>query len=684
MSEKSIDTLLKLLNLYKVEIPIVQRDYAQGRLNDHAKMVRQNLLDDMKAAILGKTPPLDLNFVYGKTVSNKFIPLDGQQRLTTLFLLHLYAFYNDDSITKLFINFTYETRKSSRDFLKKLVENRKIIFSSSLPPSEELKDSDWFVFGWIYDPTIQSIMVMLDDIKNVFCDVEDLSQRLSKKSNNPIIFNFLEMKDLGMEDSLYIKLNARGKPLTSLENFKARLIGRLKELQLDLTDEFERYFDQDWTDLFWSSYKEDFDKVYLTFFGVLLMNLGICSNDIKWSDTLDYKRLDSTVFETVYYTLNFLTKNTDYDEVYRIIFNALTDKRTYNDRILFHSVTNYLYLSKGIDNGSLSEWLRIIKNLTLNSQIDTLQLYRRAIDGINKISGNYDNLLEYFSQNGDVSGFSIEQIEEEQIKARIILQSKEYEYEIKKAEQHPYFSGQIRSALVYAIEKDNKFNLNTFKKYWSIISKLFEDSKPKYGNLLRQALLTIGDYTLPVSSYKTLCVDDPDEAASTPSLKRLFSDDRIFVKELLDRIGGNDDIELQLNNIVKDSKVPKNDWRYCLIGQPNIFKRMSVSHLRLREVNGELILVPNKSSNGYNYEIFTSALYELLKQNGIESNFEGDIGTWADRSLNVREYNVKYKNRGFIVKDHMNNLIFESKTDDPITEVFNFLTNNHNNYVITR
>ncbi|WP_161796457.1 hypothetical protein [Desulfosporosinus acididurans] len=27
-------------------------------------------------------------------------------------------------------------------------------------------------------------------------------------------------------------------------------------------------------------------------------------------------------------------------------------------------------------------------------------------------------------------------------------------------------------------------------------------------------------YTLPVGAYKTLCVDDPNEAASTPSLKR--------------------------------------------------------------------------------------------------------------------------------------------------------------------
>lgn len=63
-------------------------------------MVRQNLLADMKSAILGTTLPLDFWMRHGKTEGNKFIPLDGQQRLTTLYLLHLYAFHNDVTKTR--------------------------------------------------------------------------------------------------------------------------------------------------------------------------------------------------------------------------------------------------------------------------------------------------------------------------------------------------------------------------------------------------------------------------------------------------------------------------------------------------------------------------------------------------------------------------------------------------------
>jgi hypothetical protein len=673
MSEKTLNTLLELLEVYKVEFQIVQRDYAQGRQDDHSKVVRFNLLKDMKSAILKQKPPLDLNFVYGKAEDDKFIPLDGQQRLTTLFLLHIYAFYNDDSKTKLLCNFTYETRKSSRDFLEKLIENRAAVFTSVLSPSKEIEDTEWFVSFWKYDPTIQSMLTMLDDIKNDFCDVENLAQRLSDQDFKPIVFHFLEMKDLGMEDSLYIKLNARGKPLTSFENFKARLFGRLKRTQLNFLDDFENRFDLQWTDLFWSNSKEKFDLTFLTFFGVLFMNNEILANDANWANTFDYEKIDDKIFETTFYTLNFLINNNDREVEYRLVFNALKEKRTYPERVLFHAMTTYLYMAKGIDDGSLTQWIRIIQNLTNNTQIDTIALYRRAIDGINKLADKWDSLIEYFSQSGNLTGFSLEQIEEERTKAQLILQSEDFAKLIYKAEQHPYFNGQISSALHYSKDSEGKYNMDAFVRYWDKISALFDETKPKHGHLLRQALLTFGDYTLPVGSYKTLCVDDPNEAASTPSLKRLFSNHGNIVKQLLDAINLNEDIALQFKKIIENSPIPKNEWRYCFIKYPALFTWMSTSHLRLREVEGEFIIIPNKSSNGFNYELFLAALYELLKEKGQESTFDGYFGTWGDRYLCIKEFYVRFKKGKFVINDAMDTIVFESKSNDPIAEVEKFL-----------
>lgn len=562
MSGENIGTLFELLNKFSdnVEIPIVQRDYAQGRKTEKIQLVRDNLLADMKAAVLKETPPLDLNFVYGKSVfkkedEGKFIPVDGQQRLTTLFLLHLYAFRNDETKTNLLNRFTYETRTSSRDFLKKLTQHRALIFASDLPPSEEIADSEWFVSGWKNDPTIQSVFVMLDGIKNEFGDIEDLADRLLDNEYKPLIFQFHDMDNLGMEDSLYIKLNARGKPLTPFENFKARLVGCLKKLLPDLALEFEHHFDTTWADLFWTHSKEKFDQMYLAFFGVLLMNKETIRSDANWSNRLDFSKIDKDVFRTAFHTLNYLCKNPK-SQAAKLIFDALGERPIYPQRVLFHAVTTYLYESEGIDDVSFRQWLRIVQNLTLNTNIDVELRYRSAIDGINKLAQNWNNLLEYFAKDGAVTFFMREQIAEEQTKAKIILADANFADAIYDAEKHPYFSGQIRAALTYAVH-NNTATIGIFTKYWNKIAALFDSTKPRHGHLMRRTLLTFGDYTLPVdnNNYRTLCVDDPKEGASTPSLKRLFSNCGLVVKEFLDSIVVDKDIDEQLKTIIKESNL---------------------------------------------------------------------------------------------------------------------------------
>ncbi|MDR0475773.1 MAG: DUF262 domain-containing protein [Treponema sp.] len=678
MSEKTPDTLFQLLDIYKVEIPIVQRDYAQGRQEEHTKMVREILLSDMKSAIMRETQPLDLNFVYGKVEveAGKFIPIDGQQRLTTLFILHLYAFHSDDSKTNLMLNFTYETRTSSRDFLKELIRKRNSVFASALTPSKEITDSEWFVSSWKYDPTIQSVLVMLDNIAAVFSGIEDLAERLINNDYKPIVFKFLDMKNLGMEDSLYIKLNARGKPLTPFENFKARLIGQLGKLLPDFARDFEKCFDVEWADLFWVKGNDKFDHIYLAFFGVLLMNKEIIQNFHNWSNMVDFNNIDEEVFSTAFYTLNFLYKNMEKEEAHNFIFDALEERSTYQQRVLFHSVTVYLYNSKGADTGSFTQWLRIIRNLTLNSRIDTSDLCRRAIEGINKFADKWDNLLDYFAGKGEIQGFNVEQKKEEWLKAQIIKKDEMFASLIYKAETHPYFCGQIRSALNYSMNKNNEVIMESFVCYWDKISALFDNDKPKHGHLLRQVLLTFGDYTLPVGDYITLCVDDPNETARTPSLKSLFSNSGTIVKKLLDTIDLTSAIKEQLETIKNDTTVLKNDWRYCFINFPVLFNWMSNSHMRLRNVSekNEMIIVQNKASNGYNYGVFLSALQELLKKNKLIAENSLYMGTWADRYIDVNGFRIWFMEEKFLIKDAVKDIVvFETVSDDPIEEALTFL-----------
>ena len=78
------------VRLHKIIIPIIQRDYAQGRRDPEIGRVRARFLDALHSAVTGE--PITLDFVYGDIDENGVMtPLDGQQRLTTLFLLHWYA-----------------------------------------------------------------------------------------------------------------------------------------------------------------------------------------------------------------------------------------------------------------------------------------------------------------------------------------------------------------------------------------------------------------------------------------------------------------------------------------------------------------------------------------------------------------------------------------------------------------
>ena len=120
-------TFWSLINKYSIRIPIIQRDYVQGRENDQVIDARTNLLQEMRK-VLETDGSIDLNFVYGKvheesTREKIFIPLDGQQRLTTLFLLHWYALAKarDFEKAKTLQKFSYETRTSSRKFVEHLM-----------------------------------------------------------------------------------------------------------------------------------------------------------------------------------------------------------------------------------------------------------------------------------------------------------------------------------------------------------------------------------------------------------------------------------------------------------------------------------------------------------------------------------------------------------------------------------
>lgn len=300
-----IYSFYQLISKYQIEIPIIQRDYAQGRDNAKAADVRKSLVEKMINAVIDNNP-LFFDFVYGRVDDFKFIPFDGQQRLTTLFLFHKYVFEKCQSKSEcphkgncvckdILGRFSYATRQSSREFCEKLVQ-KNVIPDDERIISENIKNQSWFYPDWQKDPTVMGMLSMLDEIQNQLKKVENFksfAERLTSGCNCPITFHFVDMGEHKLSDETYVKMNARGKQLTPFENFKASLEQYLESKEESLFKRFKGEskdnkntgIDGIWLDLFWN--KEDLpDTLLMSFFNRHFMNVWRCKYAESKSNSL--------------------------------------------------------------------------------------------------------------------------------------------------------------------------------------------------------------------------------------------------------------------------------------------------------------------------------------------------------------------------------------------------------------
>lgn len=206
------------MQVQAIEIPLFQRDYAQGRHSEQARLVRTRFIADLCAALDGDQD-LHLDFVFGDVVEGTLYPLDGQQRLTTLFLLHCYlAWHQQEPAPQPWHAFHYATRPGARKFCEFLSQCRPDMATESLS-------------AWV---------------------------RLTKEQ--AIRFLLLPVAAQRLDNALYVKMNSRGRPLTEFENFKAEFEALLhKNPAIDPADAktFSEKIDTDWSDLFWGYRGDD-------------------------------------------------------------------------------------------------------------------------------------------------------------------------------------------------------------------------------------------------------------------------------------------------------------------------------------------------------------------------------------------------------------------------------------------
>lgn len=514
-----------IVQLKKITIPIIQRDYAQGRTDPDVNRVRNRFLGSLYTAVTEN--PITLDFIYGDIdVNGIMTPLDGQQRLTTLFLLHWYAARKQGvpaeemSFLK---RFSYETRYSARYFCADLVD---YVPTFKAVLSKEIINQSWFPLDWKKDPTISSMLVMLDAIDEKFSDVPDLWDKLK---NNAITFYFLPIKDMGLTDELYIKMNSRGKPLTMFEHFKAELERVIRSQNEDIATRILAKIDRTWTDLLWkyrnsgnnSSDDVVTDDEFLRYFKFIcdiicyrsgespqgksndefdLLERYFSSksvNSLKNVETLEKffdcwcnipSYADPTAFLESFMSRThepgkILVDNRYKIDIFEDCLHFYSDKSgrirlfPLNRIVLLYAITIYLQNMDGISANQFARRIRIINNLIQNSEDEVsdradrnrIPAILREVDTI-MLTGKIDESVE--------NNFNVNQLSEEKEKIEYVENHPENAELVFWLEDHTILRGQIAIVGLGHIDYVDRF-YSLFACNWDKIDR---------------ALMCIGNY----------------------------------------------------------------------------------------------------------------------------------------------------------------------------------------------
>ena len=540
-------SLREFLDKYAaVEIPILQRDYAQGRLDPRTKGMNRKGENFIRVLFnaLREEKGLHMDIIYGSIETRDddhpeektFIPLDGQQRLTTLWLLHWYLSQweeRSEEIAPLLQRFTYATRSTARDFCQRLCSLR-LTQDELANPLEYFPEKMWFTSKYSYDPTIQAMLHMLNAIAK-------------EQHKHPVSFDLLESLqfrsfDIGayeLTDELYIKMNRRGKQLESIENLKADFVGYLKKIGHDFSkpDSYDRKLDHEWADMAWGHRENDeFDIRYLRLFNRYFYNLWIIDNpsgEREKSSTPDELNLHFTgtnyrgfeAYETILSTatekdrvermvrfFNFLAsdrgimyseylrhpwrdKNKEQDPVYPYLLDV--ERLSMLDRIALYALMLY------VDNVSdevlqspehYQAWMRIVWNLIADPKLRSYQAQRRYMLLLAQLAP-YSTTIESFLIGTDIEKIGISSTGDE--KARLKLERDKLRYigrypnrreALLRAERIPCLQGQVGfllgiegdddhfSRIVELTEKNIKADWAWGAKYlWPALISLLEE-----------------------------------------------------------------------------------------------------------------------------------------------------------------------------------------------------------------
>lgn len=500
---------------YKIQVPYYQRDYAQGRIdNGRIDNIRKVFVEEMYGSIMGfNNKECHLGLVFGSYDENEkvFIAVDGQQRLTTVFLLHWYVAWRENKLNdykEKLLNFSWDTRSYSSQFVELLF---KIQPSGNVIDS--IKTNSNYFSVWENDPTVKGMLTMLEEIEKQYPnDILLCSQLFSNDCK--IKYDILKLEK-DSDGKTYLKMNSRGRSLTTFELFKSKLLDKYKP-------NFGHKFDNEWLsfmikisatsdsqfsdpDIPFMNFINEYTYTYLQL--KLKSGSDIANNYKEFTDAKVKGELTDVPFisfdkyngafegdclEYFEKSLDWICQN--YENI-KLIDNKIrfSDSRFFIDAIIKDNNPNFTHRAKlfavfkyaeltgydQIDTELYEKWTRVFRNLVANTDIDGSN-----IGGICKAINQIDNsdIYGYLSNGGEISAFTKDQVAEEIAKAKQILNGeqrsdgKTWEEIIIETENYAFFKGAIRFLFT-----DGEGNINwcDFNTKWTNAKEYFDENGVK-------------------------------------------------------------------------------------------------------------------------------------------------------------------------------------------------------------
>lgn len=501
----------------KIIIPDLQRDYCWGDKADLVENFTDNLIE---LFVKDKSQHITMGLIYGYEEPSHYLQLcDGQQRLTTLFLLlGLLNKRTKNSFEQYIITDTirkeprlqYAIRENTLYFLFDLAGNFFTRDNITLHV-KDIRKQPWYFKDYDVDPSIQSILNALDII-----DKRLTSQNIKDKYNIfgdflicNVFFLYYDMENRRNGEETFVIINTTGEPLTVTENLKPLMLSKITddEKQKSVSKDWEQ-----WEDFFWQNrdendtadigLKEFFRWVVLLQFDIINDNKTDFQNIVESMPSTELRKLDLETMKKYFPIITFLFDKKLIDE-----FDSYLAPQEQNDQIRLFKILPVIEYIARFGRSDIENIKRVIRFFFNLSRVDNV---RKAISEqlpeslkIIKKLPNAD-ITSLLKLKDEISKTLL--TDEESFKLALYKtggqERQNYEKRFWAAEDHPIWRGEIKPLLQWSCRDgaldSSTFDVEHFDEYDKTVRQIFYNGhKDRKLDITRRALLTI----LPSDNY---------------------------------------------------------------------------------------------------------------------------------------------------------------------------------------